>query len=302
MKLIGQILRSSRWILPLLFTCSAFAYERPIFDLQVLEELPVYAKPDKKSAVISRLDRGDLVVISAKVYGAFRKVLVTAKSRPTAGYIPIAKIKRSQIRERSNEMEHDRQTYNSKYSLGLALVPSYMQQGAAAFQLSDGTTYDTSAFTGTSYFFSLFTDVPVGPKWGLRPYVSFRTTNFKGTATQRDAAPGATSKSVTRQQTLTGLGLVIKRYTSTTSSWWWGGGCEIAVGSKVSIKISHVPVPTSAEDKPFFLMGFLSLGGDIPAPYLKSIYLVTDLRVGMLGTNQFMTAYVESFIGLAYLF
>lgn len=282
----------------MLGTGAVAAAERAILDLEVFEDLPVYAKPNSRSVVISRLSRGDRVVVSPQIYGSFRKVLVTARGRPTAGYVPIRKIVRSQIRERG--AEEGLGTYSSRYSLGLAFVPAYMRQGESAFQLSDGSTYDTTVFSGTSYFFSLFMDMPISPRWGVRPYISFRETSLKGTTTRRDDPPGVAAKKITREQSLTGLGLVLKRYTSENSSWWWGGGAEIAVGSKVAVKISSVPVPTSDEDKPFFLMGFLAMGADFSL--MKSIYFVPDLRLGMIGTTQPMTIYAESFLGLAYLF
>lgn len=278
----------------------AWGKERPVLDLQVLEELAVYADANLKSAVISRLNRGDMVVISPKIYGRFRKVLITYKGKPTGGYVLITQIKRSQIREREVEEENGRKPYKSDYAVGVAVVGSYLRQGESSFQLSDNTAYQTSVFMSTSFFMSIFADMPLNLRWSLRPYLTLRTTKFKGTAIQQNAAPGTTRKNVSREQSLTGVGLLAKRY-SEGGGWWWGGGAELAMGNKVTVKVDGIEVPTSDEDKPFFLMGSVAAGGDIPIPGFKKLYLVPDVRLGLIGTTTPMTLFFESFIGVGYL-
>lgn len=289
-------------VLGLVIGTSAFAKTKVVYDLEVNEELAVYQDADTESPIISRLNRGDKVVVSQKLYDEFRKVLITYRGRPTAGYVLIEKIKRSQIKQRGAEDSDGRSRYSSAMAFGIALVPSYLKQGASTFQLSDGTVYDTTAFESLTYFFSLFMDIPMDPSWGLRTYLSFRETNFRGTATPRGALPGSPSLKVERDQSLTGLGVVAKIYTSPNSGLWWGGGAELAFGKKVSLKLSDVEVPTQDEDKPMFAIAYAAGGFELGFPGIKRLFIVPDLRLGTIVTTKPIMIYTESFLALSYLF
>ncbi len=288
-------------LIPITFF-SLLAHGRPkeIFDLHVHEDLPVYAQATEKSAKISKLSKGDNVVVSAKFYKSFRKVLVTYEGKLTPGYIPGRLILKSQVRSRNEDPKISR-PYKATYNLGLAMVTSYLRQGESTFQLSDQSAYETSTFESFGVFFSLFLDMPVSPKWGLRTYISFRETAFKGTVTEKNPlGPSPASAKGERKQSLTGVGLLFKNYRKPNSNWWWGVGGEAAMGNKVSITLDGVVVPTETDEKPFFAIIFGGVGADIALPVMKAVYFVPDVRVGTIISTKPITLYVESFLALAY--
>lgn len=281
------------------------ATAKEILDLYVQEELPVYSKPTETATVISRLNRGDQVVVSPKFYGSFRKVLVTYKGRSIGGYVPGRLLVRSYVKSRADMAKEkgERKRYGSRYSLGLALVGSYLRQGESTFQLSDTLVYDTTAFQSFTTFFSVFLDKPLAATMGLRSYVSFRQTRFEGRVTERDSlSPTPMSPKTTRQQSLTGVGLVLRNYGRPNSNWWWGGGGELAMGNKVTIKFDGIAVTPEEEEKPVFAILFGAIGGDVALPISRSLYLVPDLRLGSVLSTKPITLYAETFLGIAYQF
>lgn len=274
----------------------AWANSRIYMELAVMEELVVYATANAKSDVVARLDIGDVVEISQKKFGRFRKVVMTVGGQKITGFVLSRKMARSQIRQRVEEIK--RPNYNSKAGVGLAVVPAWMNQEKSSFQLSDNSIYTTSAFTSSTLFFAAFMDVPLSERWAIRPYATYRNTDFRGTARSQSGGGGMPSNKVSRKQTLFGLGAVVKHYQS-EGAWWWGGGVELAAGRDLKLNINGVDVPTSEKDKPFFLMTFVAVGAEIGFPYFNKIYLVPDLRLGAIATTSPYTLYGESFLAVA---
>lgn len=288
----------------MLFLCGlsqAGAKSKAIYDLEVLEELPVHSEANLNSPIISRLNRGDKVVVSPKIYGSFRKVLITYRGKARGGFVPIAKIARSLIKERGATTSDGRKPYASEYAVGLAAVVSYLRQGESTFQQTDGEIYDTTPLQSTTFFFSVFADIPIDSGWGLRTYVALRETNFSGTVSRRNDV-FATKRKVNRTQSLTGVGLIGKFYNSPGSGWWWGGGLELAMGKRITIKVDDVELPVEDTDKPFFAIAYGALGAYIPVPGFSSLFLAPDIRLGTIATTTPITLYVETFLAGSYLF
>lgn len=281
------------------------ASAKDILDLHVQEELPVYAKPNEDSVIISRLSRGDRVVVSPKIYRSFRKVLITYKGKATAGYVPGRLLLRSYVKSRSDAEKEQgaRKRYNSRYGLGWAFVGSYLRQGESTFQLSDTLVYDTTPFQSLSAFFAVTLDIPLSETRGLRSYVSLRQTKYVGKVTERDSlSPTPLSPRVTRDQSLTGVGAVLKNYHQSKYGWWWGGGGEIAMGDKVTIKFDGITVEPEEEQQQMLAILFGAVGGEVPIPVSKSLFLTPDLRLGGIVTTRPLTLYVETFLAVSYQF
>jgi hypothetical protein len=280
----------------------ALAGSEPVYDLEVQEDLPVHEHPDLSSKILLTLGEGDIVVIASKIYGPFRKVMVQIGGKTTPGYIPKKRIWLSEIHERGSIASKTERPYGGRYSVGIAGVPSYLRQGPSSFQLSDATTYETSEFTSFSFFFSLFLDSPLNEKWGLRSYLSLRETDFSGHVREKDSpAPTPLDTEASRKQSLLGVGLVFKNYAQHPTRWWWGPGLELAMGTKVTVIINDVVLPTDDSDNPFFAIVFGAVGLEYSL-FKSNFYFAPDLRMGAIVSTNPMTVYLESFLGLSYMF
>ncbi|MCB0364767.1 MAG: hypothetical protein H6624_04690 [Bdellovibrionaceae bacterium] len=280
-----------------LFTAPAWA----ILDLYVQDDLPVYEEPEKGARQVSRLTRGDRVVISSKIYGAYRKVLVTYGGKRRGGYVRISQLRRSYIKSREDVELEGKRIYSQDYALGLSLIGSYMRQGARSFSTSSADQYDISAFASTTFFFSLFADIPWSKTMMLRPYLTFRSTKFKGEAELVGSINALRPAQVTLEQSFLGLGLMAKFYGVSTDSFWYGGGIELGNGTKSELVIDDgIPLKVDGDDKPFFALLYGAIGWDIPAP--GAMWLVPDIRLGVVPNNDPMIMYFEVYLSGAYSF
>ena len=272
-----------------------------IYDLYVQDDMPVYQKPERGARQVSRLSRGDRVVISPKIYGAYRKVLVTYGGKRRGGYIRISQMRKSYIKDRDEENLKGKRIYTRKYSLGLSVVGSYMRQGARSFSTGAGDQYDISAFASTTFFFSLFSDIPWSRTMMLRPYLTFRSTKFKGEAELKGAINALRPAQVSLEQKFLGLGLMAKFYGAPRDSFWYGGGIELGNGTSSDLVIDDgIPLEVEGEDKPFFALIYGAAGWDIPAP--GAFWLAPDFRLGIVPNNDPMIMYLEVYLSLAYSF
>lgn len=268
----------------------------------VREPLSVFMEPNEFTKEIIRLEPGETVVVSPRIYDGFRKVLVNIRGRRRSGYIPTRKIRRSIIRERGAQAQSQwGEAYNDEIAVGVATVYSYLRQGESGFQESDGlTNWLFSELTSTTLFFSLFVDLPFDDTLGFRVYLAQRTTEFSGTARQESVSPTPTQGPIKREQTLLALGAVAKIYPQFASRWWWGGGMELAKGTSVNLSLNGIDIETTEQDLPFFLSFFGSVGGEFPV--FKSVYLTPDIRVGSIATTKPFSVLAEGFMGVAYRF
>ena len=273
-----------------------------ILDLHVQESLPVYSSMNGKGEEVSVLVKGDVVVISPKTYGAYRKVLVTYDGKRRAGYVLAEKIVRSFVRDRDEEERLSANTldYKRARGMGLSIVGSYLRQGARSIN-TPAATYDVSSLTSFTIFFSIFMDYPLADRWVIRPYLTFRQTKFKGDASIR----GLTSTirpQVTISQNLLGLGVLGKRYAASNSNFWYGGSLEIAKGNGVSAKITdQISIDAKDEKLPLFAIIQGALGFDIPLGQ-SGLFLLPDARIGAIpNTNPFILTF-ETFISMSYAF
>lgn len=293
--------RASQWIWQVMLL-AAVSLGTPqawaILDIYVQDDLPVYDKPEAGSREVSRLTRGDRLVISPKIYGAYRKVLVTYGGKRQGGFIKISQIRRSYIKDRDEEELAKQRIYNRDYGLGLSLIASHMRQDGRKFTTGAADTYDISPLTSTTFFFSIFSDVPWSNTMMLRPYLSFRSTKFKGEAELVGSINPLRPAQVTLEQSFLGIGVLAKMYDGPRDTFWWGGGIEVGSGDKSNLIIDDgIPLKVEGE-KPLYVLLYGSIGWDVPAP--GAFWLVPDLRLGIVPNNDPIILYLEAFVSVAY--
>ena len=135
----------------------------------------------------------------------------------------------------------------------------------------------------------------------LRPYLTFRSTKFKGEAELVGSINALRPAQVTLEQSFLGLGLMAKFYGVSTDSFWYGGGIELGNGTKSELVIDDgIPLKVDGDDKPFFALLYGAIGWDIPAP--GAMWLVPDIRLGVVPNNDPMIMYFEVYLSGAYSF
>lgn len=281
----------------LVFLPSSYA----VLDLHVEEDLPVYAQPRKGAKLISKLAKGDRVVISPKRYGSYRKVLVTYNSARVAGFVEDENLKKSYITDRDDEGKSDpgSSPYRKHYGLGLSLATSYLRQGERTITTSVGDNYDISSLNSFSFFFAAFLDVPVANQWVLRPYLALRSTSFSGAASLRNSINPIGTPTAEVDQSLLGLGVVVKRYPWTELGFWYGGAAEVAKASSVKVIVSdQIPYQASDQSLPVFIVTEGAVGWDIPT--IDNIYFTPEARIGGIFNTKPMTIAVEVFFAFGY--
>lgn len=271
-----------------------------ILDLEVQENLVVYEKASTRSREVTRLTRGDKVVVSPKIYGSFRKVLVSFEGRRKGGYVLISSLSRSQIVERGDSELKGKRVYTNRYSLGIDLVGSFFQQGARNFTTSSEDTYEISALKSTAFFFSIYSDIPWNNKTMLRPYFAFRSIEFKGAAELKGAVNSNHPAEVSLNQKLFGVGLTIKKYGHPLDYFWYGGGLEMAEKTSTETAVEDGSILQTAEDhdKSILVLLFGTIGWQIPAP--GSIWISPHLRIGFVPNSDPKIYFFETFLGVSY--
>jgi len=271
-----------------------------ILDLYVQDDLPVYEKPRRRSRQVSYLTRGDRVVISPKIYGRYRKVLITYEGKRRGGFIRISQMRRSYIKDRDKEKLKNKKIYIGRYSLGLNATGSYMHQGARSFNSNSQDTYDISSFDSMTFFFSIFSDIPSSKTMMLRPYLAFRSTKFEGKAKLRNAN-ALKPVDIMLEQDFLSFGLMAKIYDSPRKSFWYGGGGELGNATESRLVIDNeIPLEVQDEVKPFFTLLYGAVGWDIPAP--NRFWLNPDFRLGVIVNKKPIIMYVDALISVSYSF
>lgn len=272
-----------------------------VLDLHVQEVIPVFSSRSSEAREVSTLMKGDVVVISSKVYGPYRKVLVTYDGQRRAGYILSKSIVRSFIRDRDEveRLRADVLDYKRAHAMGLSVVGSYLSQGPRSITTADaGVNYEVSTMTSLTTFFSVFYDYPYADQWVLRPYLTFRQINFKGNATI--AGSSGINPTAIMSQNLFGLGILAKRYSSQNSVFWYGAAIEIAKGGDVTVQMRDgINLDTTEKGKSFLAILQTVAGVDIPMGR-SGVFLLPDIRLGMIANTNPFTLTVETFLSLGY--
>jgi hypothetical protein len=273
-----------------------------ILDLHVQEDLVVFDKASSGAKTISQLAKGDVVVVSPVVYGSYRKVLVMHDGKRVAGYIFSQKLKDSYITDRDEEMAKDReeQVIKRRYAFGLFGGFFFMQQNPNTYaDITGENTYNSSYLTSTEPLFGIYLDVPLNDKIVVRPYVSFRNTQFKGNAVNPNAVNPLTVPTVSIDQNLVGLGALIKYYPFASGSYWLGLAGEYAYPTSISGTIlNQIPFQIANLKKQGYGLVQFGTGFDI---LYNDFQLTPEIRAGEVVNAKPGIVDVEFMIGIGVL-
>lgn len=267
-----------------------------ILDLHVQEPLTVYEKANSSSKVISQLAKGDVVVLSASTYGGFRKVLVMYNGKRVGGFVPVSSLKESYIRDRDEELsqEFDTPILKRKATFGLAAGFFALYHGAKSY-VTQPAVFDVGSMSAFGPAFSFVGDIPLNERWVVRPYISFRSVQLKGSARERDNNAPIVTPSVKIDSNLLGLGGVLKYFPWSTGILWFGGALEYNYATSyratVTDQISY-PVNT---DKPSLLYALGAMGWDIE---MGDFMLSPEIRAGAIPTAKPIMFVVDAWLSV----
>ncbi len=184
---------------------------------------------------------------------------------------------------------------HSRYTFGMSIVSSQQKQSKRELQTTPENTYQISEFSGQSFFFRFFVDVPFDKTWAGRVAVVMRKTDMKGNA-ELDGSPEPTKLHL--QQQFIGIEALVKHYFH--DQWWFGGGIEFSKGTQVQLtSVSGAPIDASGLKKPFFTVLAGSLGWDYQ---FKSVIINPEFKVGVVATTDPVTYLIEEVVNIGYVF
>ncbi len=279
----------------------AFSWARTasagVMDLYVKEPLDVRGKPAYGSAVLTRLEAGDRVVISPVIYGKYRKVRLPRGDDSIDGYVRSADIVYSLIRERPIEGADD--WYPTARVLGIFGVLSFMEKGDEFdFTTTSQVHYSVAEAHGSSNYFGLFFEEPFSRRFTGRAQFSLRKTITEGTAEPLNGAPGQ-SAPVKRTERFFGLGFSGKYYVLPDSNLWLSGGLEVALHRSTESSVSNTSsIPLNVKESGTLIIPFVSTGLDLDV--FKVIRVIPEIRI-FIPANASKSAYgLELFLSAGY--
>lgn len=275
-----------------------------VSDLIVREKLRVYLKRNTKSKVVSTLQRGDKVVISPKLYGDWRKVLVTYDGERRPGYILSKDIKVSVISDRLEGVVNDLLISSS---FGGQIIANFNYQQAHAKPLEgfdDASVDDLSGFGtyfGGHYHFQ-FKDGIFGGKWKeqlegvlLKTYIEQKKLFFQGSGEL--VADQTDTVEVTYTSTVAGL--TAKFYENFNSFYWIGGGLEVGLINDLSASLEGGAKLPLIQSVPTPVIVHAGMGWDFK--YSDSTYISPEIRAGVFFTESPMVFTFEFLVNVSFL-
>lgn len=283
------------------------------WELEVLKGFPVYISPKmQKSNRLKMLKAGEKTLISPKKYGRWRKLLMTdshgqitrawAHVRHLKGRAKISRLEGGstsglvkELQQIDQEAQRKRNTrpWQKSVGLGVSLHASHLQWGKRSFNLSDETEWTVSEVTSTTYWPSLFVDLPIWSRSNVRFYVGYRTAEFEGESTTAFIG----TKQTSFLQTFLSLGLVYKNYFKKRKA-WWGGGAEGAQGQELIIAYDNTEIPVSNDDLPLFIIFYAAAGYDLKLT--NNLFLLGEARLGMVYNQDPRIYFVEGVLSLGW--
>ena len=287
------------------------------WELEAIKRFPVYKTPKAgKANRLKMLEPGEKVLISPQKYGRWRKLLITdSDGKATKAWAHVkhmkgrARIKKLQEEEATAlvgeleselnqvaeqaEAERASRPWQKSVGFGLSLHVSHLRWGKRTFNLSDETEWTVSEVTSTTYWPSLFVDLPVWSRSNVRFYAGYRTAEFEGESTTAFIG----TKQTSFIQTFLSLGLVYKEYFRDRKM-WWGIGAEGAQGQELIIAYDNTEIPVSDDDLPLFIIFYGSFGYDLKLT--DSLYLLGEARLGTVYNQDPRIYFVEGVLSLGW--
>lgn len=277
----------------LLFICGNL-WAAGIYELELLENVAIYQRPDKSSKIIGRARLGQKLPTESRPRRGFYKVQFRSRGKVRSGYVALDEAGYSVIREIKKSLR-------SRYAVGVSAIYSLQSQGARELETSHDTKYDITEFKGSSTFFRLYVDMPVSTDWASRLGLVMRKTSVEGDAI---LSGSATYSRFHLEQSFIGIEGVLKRYLL-NDYFWMGGVAEFSKGTKVGLKvISGTPVSQSEVKKPFFAVFSVAAGYDIPLVRSgnSALFITPEMRLGGVVTTDPITYLVELAVNVGWAF
>lgn len=303
-------------LLVILLLCFASRHSQAqSFQLQAIKTVPVYKSPKgSKENRFLILKPGEKALISPQKYGAWRKLLITHPGQPAQkGWVHIkhiksrAKIKKVEEEEEDDFMDHldeeitaqeeqeeiKNRHWQHRPGLGVSLHGSYLTWGKRSFTLSDETEWTVSEVTSTTYWPSIFIELPIWSRTSFRFYTGYRTAEFEGESSTAFIG----TKQTSFLQTFLSLGLVYKGYFENKKT-WWGFGAEGAQGQKLIIAYDNTEIPASKDDLPLFIILFATGGMDFKLTH--KLFLLPEFRLGTVYNQDPKIYFIEGVLSLGW--
>jgi hypothetical protein len=264
----------------LIFSQAVFASEFVVLD----HETVVYLRPTKQSQILQSLQPDEEVEIGSKAVRGFHRV---ALPNHKFGYISADDLPPSvdQLEVRQKD-----------FAVGVTFVSGSTHQGAKQFNTADGTLYQTSGYDGTIVDPGIFLDYRIAPHTVMRTYLAYQSAKFTGMASNPQLP--IAGQTVKLDETLINLGLEFKFDLFSSHHIWLGFGGDYAFGTTIKLTMDNNIIPTSSEDNPKQLTGFVAAGWDIDVagPWM----LCPELRYLSVLTSKPMAYGYEFGLGFGY--
>ena len=256
-----------------------------IVDLVVKEKLTVYSKPKSDSKKVSELTKGDVVVISPKSYGRFRKVLVTYNGKRQGGYVLKKDIILSVEQERIPEDDNNMTKMKSAGGV-FGINFTFVQGGALKAQgFPDAKSENLFGF---DFLLAGHFNMPIGRSTLLELSAARRSISFSGNV-EFIANGGAQNTDVIERGY--SAGAFIKFYSKRSSIFHKGIGVEAFYAKDVEITVNGGQPVLADGDGEIYFAPVLGLGWDIQLT--ESMFLSPDFRLGGFVTRDPMAAFAD---------
>lgn len=266
-----------------LLLCPLSAYS--IVDLVVKEKLAVYKRPKQGAKKISQLSKGDVVVISSKSYGEYRKVLVTYNGKRQGAYILKKDIVLSVEQERAPE---DDNKLIKRKSAGGTVGVNYTYISAGKLMAKGFPDAKAENMFGFDFLLGAHFNLPIGKSTILELSATKRSISISGDV-EFIANAGAQSTDVIEKGY--SAGAFVKFYGKRSSFFYKGLGVEAFYAKDVEITVNGGrPVPYDGDGE-FYFAPILGLGWDIQLT--ESMFLSPDLKAGGFVTRDPMAIFAD---------
>ena len=247
-----------------------------ILELYVQESIDVYKEADGKKK-ISQLGRGDRVIISPRIYGNFRKVLITYRGKKRSGYIAQTDIIRSTIQPQSEKFR-DQRVYKNRGAIGLGATFSFLGSlGRDLQRRSNNDDYRAKGSQGLGSQISLFGHYPLAPRHTFSVSLSQLSVTFKGQAHSKEA-PEA-SKDIEISEDWLGLKGNLKIYSHLNGLFWYGPHLALFLLTPRDFHIEGLDIGVEDKHKESQFFSTLGMGWGWDIPIGDSFYLIPEFSL-----------------------
>lgn len=256
-----------------------------ITDLVVKEKLTVYSQPKSNSKKVSQLSKGDVVVISPKSYGSYRKVLVTFNGKRQGGFVLKKDIVLSIVQERTPE-EENIMTRKMSFGAAFGLDSTFIQGGQ--FKASGFPDAKSDNLYGFDLFFDAHFNYPVFDSTIFEASLGKRSISYAGNVNFMSSG-GVQNTDVVEKGYF--ISCFAKFYSKRSSIFFKGIGAEAFYVNNIDITVNGGQSIKYDGDSEVYFAPILGLGWDIQLT--DSMFFSPDFRTGAYLTREPMAFFVD---------